>query len=220
MKGAVGLQLSAVIEGNLWELTADEVRAGERSVSISVRSAAQTLKADWRSQIAGAGLGAKLTRAVQVKDYPQGQLSLNASSIVYSKAPKITGAHDSGSVIRSAHGFWLAIPLSDAGHRPHGRTITPAEWEKKNGRRLKFVYRGGNRALLVDDGTKAFGNVMVKRRVRGGTKLSEPRTFKNRTVPIFALVPQVQLRKRIDLYPTAERIAATIPGAIVANWRS
>lgn len=38
------------------------------------------------------------------------------------------------------------------------------------------------------------------------------------TVPIFLLVPQVKLRKRLDLARDAERAQAAIPGLIVANW--
>jgi hypothetical protein len=38
------------------------------------------------------------------------------------------------------------------------------------------------------------------------------------TVPIFLLVPQVKLRKRLDLARDAERAHEAVPGLIVANW--
>lgn len=38
------------------------------------------------------------------------------------------------------------------------------------------------------------------------------------TVPIFLLVPQVKLRKRLDLDRAAKAVQDGIPGAIVANW--
>jgi len=38
------------------------------------------------------------------------------------------------------------------------------------------------------------------------------------TVPIFLLVPQVKLRKRLDLARDAERAVEAVPGLIVANW--
>ena len=38
------------------------------------------------------------------------------------------------------------------------------------------------------------------------------------TVPIFLLVPQVKLRKRLDLARDAERAVDGVPGLIVANW--
>ena len=38
------------------------------------------------------------------------------------------------------------------------------------------------------------------------------------TVPIFLLVPQIKLRKRLDLARDVERAAAGVPGRIVAGW--
>jgi hypothetical protein len=38
------------------------------------------------------------------------------------------------------------------------------------------------------------------------------------TVPIFLLVPQVMLRKRLDLARDAERVVDGVPGRIVARW--
>jgi hypothetical protein len=38
------------------------------------------------------------------------------------------------------------------------------------------------------------------------------------TVPIFLLVPQVKLAKRLDLARDAERAQAAVPGMIVAKW--
>jgi len=37
-------------------------------------------------------------------------------------------------------------------------------------------------------------------------------------VPIFLLVPQVKLRKRLDLARDAERAIDGVPGRIVAGW--
>jgi hypothetical protein len=37
-------------------------------------------------------------------------------------------------------------------------------------------------------------------------------------VPIFLLVPQVRLTKRLDLARAAERARDAVPGLIVANW--
>lgn len=37
-------------------------------------------------------------------------------------------------------------------------------------------------------------------------------------VPIFLLVPQVKLPKRLDLDRDAERALDGVPGLIVANW--
>jgi len=38
------------------------------------------------------------------------------------------------------------------------------------------------------------------------------------TAPIFLLVPQVKLPKRLDLARDADRAFDSVPGLIVANW--
>ena len=39
------------------------------------------------------------------------------------------------------------------------------------------------------------------------------------TVPIFILVPQVNLRKRLNLARDGEAWANRVPGLIVSNWK-
>lgn len=196
------------------EFAPAEIRAGERAVSLTMRGVSQSLKGAWRNQVRMAGLGTKLANAIRSDAYPKGKDSLNAAAMVWSKASKIVSAFEDGTVIKSRDGFWLAIPLPAAGRGARGR-ITPAEWEKRRGRRLRFVYRSGRSALLVDDGT------ILARAGKTGRdgKWRDARGFKNKTVPVFALVPQIRLKKRLNLYSEAERQAATVPARIVANWR-
>ncbi len=48
---------------------------------------------------------------------------------------------------------------------------------------------------------------------------SRAKTGRNQvTAPIFLLVPQVKLPKRLDLARYAERALDSVPGLIVANW--
>jgi hypothetical protein len=209
------MRLDVTIDGDLSQMMKGQLRAGERAVSSAMRGAGQTLKTQWREQVVAAGLGRRLANTVRLETYPKGQPSLKAAALVYSRAPKILDPNETGAVIRSRDGFWLSIPLPAAGVGPKGKKLVPGEWERKTGRRLRFVYLDGRRALLVDDGTKAPGNVLVKRRGR----LSDPVTFRNRTIPIFLLVPQVRLRKRLHLFQAADAVGSTIPGMIVSNWK-
>ena len=65
-------------------------------------------------------------------------------------------------------------------------------------------------SLLVADGrlnSRGLGVASRSKTVRGKA-----------TVPIFLLVPQVKLAKRLDLARDAERAKAAVPGLIVANW--
>lgn len=209
--------LSVSIEGSVGKILEHEALAGERAVSSAMRTAGASLKTALRADVTGAGLGNRLANTIRSTVYPAGQPSLNAAALVWSKAPKIVGAHERGALIRSRSGFWLAIPTAAAGRGRRGGRITPGEWEKRNGRRLRLVYRPGRAGLLVDDGTLLARPTGRLTKGAFGPKL--PRRFRNRTVPVFILVPQVKLAKQFDLASRARAAHAALPGQIVAAWR-
>jgi hypothetical protein len=200
------MKLQLDIAPDLVAIMAAEIRAGERAVSQAVSQAGTELKEGWRAQITGAGLGGRLANTIRSEPFPKGRPSLNAAVMVWSKASVIVGAHDTGPLIRSKSGFWLAIPTPAAGKSARGGRITPGEWERRSGLRLRFVYRRSGPSLgRLNTRGRAVGS--RSRSGRGAT-----------TVPIFLLVPQVKLRKRLDLARDAERAQGAVPGMIVANW--
>ena len=198
------------IVGDIARIMEAETRAGEKAVSAAMREAGAGLKSAWRAQITGAGLGSRLARTIRSAQYPTGRPSLNAAALVWSKAPVIVGAHDTGPLIRSRNGFWLAIPTPAAGKSSRGGRITPGEWERRTGLRLRFIYRRSGPSLLVAEGRLNSKGRAVASRAKTGRGLT--------TVPIFLLVPQVKLRKRLDLARDAARAADGVPGRIVAAW--
>ena len=198
------------ILGDIGAIMAAEIKAGERAVSTATREAGNNLKSAWRAQITGAGLGQRLARTIRAEQFPKGKPSLNAAALVWSKAPVIINAHDTGPLIRSKGSFWLAIPTPAAGKSTRGGRITPGEWERRSGLRLRFVYRRTGVSLLVAEG---------RLNTRGRAVASRSKTGRGvTTMPIFLLVPQVRLRKRLDLARDAERAGNAVPGLIVANW--
>jgi len=60
-------------------------------------------------------------------------------ALVWSKTSAIVRAHNTGPQIRSKNGFWLAIPAPAAGKSTRGGRITPGEWERRRGLRLRLV---------------------------------------------------------------------------------
>ena len=163
------------------------------------------------SRVTSGLVGRRLARTIRSEQYPKGQPSLNAAALVWSKAPTIINAHDTGPLIRSKTGFWLAIPTEAAGRGFRGGKITPGEWERRRGLRLRFVYRRTGPSLLVADRARI--------NKRGQAVASRAKTGRNQvTAPIFLLVPQVKLPKRLDLDRDAERAHDSMPGLIVSNW--
>lgn len=198
------------VSPDLVALMAAEIAAGERAVAAAIGAAGEGLKAGWRGQIVGAGLGPRLARTIRSERFPKGRPSMNAAALVWSKAPVIVGAHDAGPLIRSREGFWLAIPLPAAGKSLRGGRVTPAEWERRRGLRLRFVYRRTGPSLLVAESRIDTRGRAVASRARTGRGVA--------TVPVFLLVPQVKLPKRLDLARDARDWHGRGPGLIVAEW--
>lgn len=204
------MKLKLDIDPDIGGLMQAEIDAGARAVSGAIRVAGEELKASWRGQITGAGLGARLANTIRAAHFPSGKPSLNAAALVWSKAPVIVGAHDTGPLIRSKAGFWLAIPTEAAGKSARGGRTSPGDWERRTGLRLRFIYRRTGPSLLVAEGRLNTKGRAVASRSKTGRGLA--------TVPIFLLVPQVKLPKRLDLARDAERAVDGVPGRIAAEW--
>lgn len=204
------MKLDLNITGDIVTAMRAEILAGEKAVTQAMRVAGAGLKADWRAQITRAGLGHRLANTIRAKTYPKAGESLAAAALVWSNAPVIVGAHDTGPLIRSKAGLWLAIPTAAAGKGARGGRITPREWEQRRGLRLRFVYRRTGPSLLVSEGRLNSRGVGVASRSKTGRGRA--------TVPIFLLVRQVKLTKRLDLARDAARAVDRVPGLIVASW--
>ena len=204
------MKLKLAIDPDLVAMMQAEITAGERAVSAAILEASSGLKSDWRREITGAGLGDRLARTIRSAHYPKSKASLNAAALVWSNAPIIVGAHETGQLIRSKSGLWLAIPTAAAGKSARGGRITPREWEQRRGLQLRFVYRSRGPSLLVAEGRLNTKGRAVASRSKTGRSLV--------TAPIFLLVPQVKLPKRLDLARETDRALDSVPRLIVANW--
>jgi hypothetical protein len=204
------VKLDLSVTGDIVNVMRAEILAGEKAVTAAMRASGSNLKSDWRAQITRARLGQRLANTIRSKTFPAAGESLEAAALIWSNAPQIIGAHDTGPLIRSKDGFWLAIPTPAAGKGTRGKALTPGEWERRRGLRLRFVYRRRGPSLLVADGRLNSRGLGVASRSKTGRGQS--------TVPIFLLVPQVKLAKRLLLARDAERAQAAIPGLILANW--
>jgi hypothetical protein len=131
----------------------------------------------------------------------------------------IVGAHNTGPLIRSKNGFWLAIPMPVAGKSSRGGRVTPGAWERRTGMRLRFVYRRTGPSLLVADNVRVSKAGRVRENItRHKDGRVSSRLQGRATAVIFLLVPQVKLPKRLDLARDARAVENALPGMIVANW--
>lgn len=210
------MKLVVQVQNDLPNFMRREIEVGARAVTEGVKGAAAQLKAGWRVQVVSAGLGQRLAKTIRSEVYPKGQPSPNAAALIWSKAPKLIEAHDAGPLIRSQDGFWLAIPLKAAGKGQRGGKITPGEWEAKTGLRLRFVYHGGRKALLVADDARTNKRGMALR--KGGKRRKDGILMGSQTIPVFLLLPQVKLPKRLNLMDVANGAALDLPARIRDAW--
>jgi Family of unknown function (DUF6441) len=174
-----------------------------------------------RRQVTSAGLGQRLANSWRDKHYPNEKL--DAASLVYTKAPQIIRAFDEGAVIRSKRGRFLAIPTENAPRKgTDGRRISPSTFPEHRYGRLRFVPRQSGPSLLVADGLRASfsrqtGGLRGFRRATGPARRSGQGLT---TVVMFLLVPQVKLRKRLDVARAAEQWSGQLPALIEQQLRA
>ena len=204
------MRLTAALSGELSQVLKSEIKTGEVAAFAGMDRATIGLKDELRGQITGAGMGKRLANTWRSKTYPDDHKSLKPAGFIWSKAPEIVSAHAEGATIRARNGTYLAIPLPAAGKRGRGK-ITPTAWERANGQRLRFVSRRRGGALLVAENarlTKA--GVAVSRKAKGKARYM---------VPVFVLVPQVTLKRTLDIGGPADKWAGRVAGLIAAAWR-
>jgi hypothetical protein len=215
------MKLAATISRALQADMQAELRDIERAAATGIRDAGRGLKTELRRQVAGAGLGQRLANSWRDRHYPNRRL--DAASLVYTKAPQIIRAFDEGAVVRSKRGRFLAIPTENAPRKgTDGKRISPSTFPDHRFGPLRFVPRQSGPSLLVVDGLRASfsrktGELRGFRRAtdrarRCGQGVS--------TVVMFLLVPQVTLRKRLDVARAAERWSGQLPALIEQQLRS
>lgn len=214
------MKLAASLVGPLKADMQAEMRRIERGVSDGVKEAGDGLKGALRKQVMTAGLGPKLAKTWRSRAYPN--KGHNAASLVWSKAPQIVRTFDAGAVIKSKSGFWLAIPTLAAPKRGvGGKRISPSNFPEHRYGPLRFVYRRGRPSLLVVDGVRINKSGRVGRRAKGGAFTKSGRMKQGMTtVVMFIMVPQVRLRKRLDVKREAKRWERQLPRLIGRQMHS
>jgi hypothetical protein len=215
------MKLAATIARSLRADMQSELRDIERAVASGTREAGRSLRTELRRQVTSAGLGQRLANSWRDRHYPNQKL--DAASLVYTKAPQIIRAFDEGALIRSKRGRFLAIPTENAPRKgTDGRRISPRTFPEHRFGPLRFVPRPSGPSLLVVEGLRAsFSRKTGELRgFRRATDRARARGDGLTTVVMFLLVPQVKLRKRLDVARAAERWSAQLPALIEQQLRA
>ena len=125
-------------------------------------------------------------------------------------------------MIRSKRGSFLAIPTENAPRKgTDGKRIRPSTFPGHRFVPLRLVRRQTGPSLLVVDGLRASYSRQTGqlRGFRRATDRARQRADGLATVVMFLLVPQVKLRKRLDVVRAAERWSAQLPALIEQQLR-
>jgi hypothetical protein len=120
------MKLKLAIDPDIVALMQAEIAAGEKRRHGRHARGWHRPEIRLAHQITGAGLGTRLANSIRLASFPKSGESLNAAALVWSNAPVIIGAHDTGPLIRSKNGFWLAIPTPAAGKSTRAAGSPPA----------------------------------------------------------------------------------------------
>lgn len=196
-RGQISRDMDRVVRGYL--------SAGTQAVGKTTRRVEKRLEAATASAVGG-----KLWRAWQSTSFPKSGPARNPAGTIWLKGN--ARGRTGGAVrfwtqpgeIRGKSGQYLAIPLPTAGSRGRSRDLTPGEWERINGQRLRFVYRRGRASLLVADAGTLNGRTGSFRPItRQRTAADERRGHVRHqaTIPIFVLLPLVKHRNAFAIEP-------------------
>jgi hypothetical protein len=213
------MKLAASITRSLQAEMQAELRDIQRAVAAGTREAGRGLRTELRQQLASAGLGQRLANSWRDRHYPNRKL--DAASLVYTKAPQIIRAFDEGAVIRSSRGRFLAIPTESAPRKgTDGKRVSPSTFPEHRFGPLRFVPRQSGPSLLVVDGLRA--SFSRKTGALRGFRRATNRARQGGqgvTTVMFLLVPQVKLRKRLDVARGGERWSEQLPALIEQQLR-
>ncbi len=232
------MRLTAIV-GDLRQVLAAEVRAGERAAMSAVRAETQQVQQELRRQVTTSlgGNARGIANAWRTQVYPRTGQSLRPAGLVWTKVPAIIDAFERGAVIRAKGGRkFLAIPTGfnaargRRGRGEKGMRVTPTQMVAsgqafirpfKSGRGFVWCLplRAGERTgrrrrtRLIAGGVAEIGTANRKGREAWARGMLE-----RGIVPMFLLLPQVALTKRLDVKGAAERGLRRLPGRFVAAW--
>jgi hypothetical protein len=235
------VRLSAAI-GDLRKVLSAEVRAGERAAMSAVRTETEQVKQELRRQVTSSlgGNARGIANAWRSKVFPRTGQSLRPAGLVWTKVANVIDAFERGALIRAKGGKFLAIPTGfnaargRRGRGAKGMRVTPAQMVASGQAFLRpfksdrgFVWclplyeargigrgrRGRGRTQLIAGGIAEIGTGN-----REGREAWARGMLERGIVPMFLLLPQVKLQKRLDVRGAAERGLRRLPVRFVAAW--
>jgi len=230
------MRVVATVLGNLGQMLEAEERRARRAIETGIRETAEGLRQDLKAHMKEAGLPG-LAPVWKMKFLPGRHSAWNSAAFVYPDGVRVREAiwaFENGATIRAAGGRHLAIPTGY--NKPRGWRKSGAKplisakdmaamkrWsfvkKTKDGRGLVWFLRvtraqeqtkrGKVRDLAYAGGVRMVGSGRVRR-----TKA----ILEAGAVPMFLLLPQVRLAKRLDIAGIVGRWKDKLVERVIQAW--
>lgn len=228
--------LKIAVEGDLEKYQRDEITLKKKADLYALKVGSDTFRRRLGAQT-GTALGPRMAQTWQARTYPNG--GTNPSALVYSRAPNIISAFMADTVILPKKGRYLAIPTNfnrAGGRRGGAARVTPKDMiasgqsftrPRKNGPGLIWFLTVNKAESQTHWATKTGKQMVGKVRqmayagglVRVGRYGRSTRDIlAARAVPMFVLVPNVHLKKRLDPAAEASRISDELPSLLAEGY--
>lgn len=237
------MRLGAALRGDLRKILYEERKAAARAIRLGMRETGTGLRNGHNADAKRAGLkkiakwrmkvfsGKSGPWAMAVMVYPQGGERLRNA----------LWAHAHGAVIKPQSGRFLAIPTGfnkPRGFRKAGGGPLVSTEEMARMKNWTYVVPGKNGSLVwflkVTSAQEKTGRGSVRTRAfAGGMRLAGRGAgdvgsgrgrrvrdiLKQGAVPMFVLVPQVRISKKLNMDAITRRWADQLPGNVVKHWK-
>ncbi|MFC3693415.1 DUF6441 family protein [Chenggangzhangella methanolivorans] len=213
----VSLRADAFFDGryfNLKEFYEGKLAVAETGLMKAAGIGAGVGRDRYRAHVQSSGLDPKLAKTVRGLVYPRpGVKTLSPAAFIYTKAPRILAAFESGGTIRPVKGSkFLWIPTENV-PRLGGRKMKPLEVESRFGDfdLVPSLLRPGTFLAVVRARRNAKSG-----RVRSIIKLKRQPKKADRIV-MFTLVKFTSLRKRLDIAGVERGLEAEWPEIVARS---
>jgi hypothetical protein len=229
------MRLKLAVKGDLVAAMADYEEKLAVAVTEGLDETLDRAHRDYRQQVEQAGLGTKIPRTIRKQRYPKSKPSIGASGIIWTRAPEIIDAFNSGSAIVPGHGRFLAIPTQwnrKGGRRKAAKEatwtnvrVTPEEMIR-SGADFVIPNKGGPGKLWMLTISHAQARKGKKNKIHdlayagglallGGGRVGRTRDIlKHEAVPMYTLLPNVKLKKRLDIARIRSDASRRLPRAM------
>ena len=237
------ITLTALVQGSLRAAMESEIRDAASVLRRGVARAGAEVQTILREQARGAGFsdgGRAIANAWRLRVFPDqsGSRSLRPAALVFSKAPRLVLAFESGREITVRRRRWLAIPTgyNAAGGRRNassrgGLRVTAEQMVAARGQAFVIRSKSNRGAALWCLRVRTAAPTGRRRRLRlvvaAGTEVltGHARGHQARAqqllnqgfIPMFVLLRSVRLRKRLDVAGVRARAPMILANALAAE---